>query len=158
MVYNGLNLKFASEMLRNNYEICFAAVKNTTEAYKFIGDELKNNYDICLLAIECGFLNVNKFTCFSRELQNDHGICLAAVKQKGTTLMHMNEDVRNSWEICFFAFEFIGDQLRNNRQFCYYVINRKKKTNSKCQAILRTIGKDLRLERELCLLTVKSYN
>ena len=44
-------LEYASNDLKNNYDIILAAIQNTCESLKFASDDLKNNYNIILNAI-----------------------------------------------------------------------------------------------------------
>ena len=50
---NGLSLKYASDELKNNFEIVKIAVqKNRGLALEYASDELKNNFEIVKLAIQ----------------------------------------------------------------------------------------------------------
>lgn len=49
---DGRRLKFVSDDIRNNYDLCLSAVRNNGLALQFVPGQLRNNRDIVFSAVE----------------------------------------------------------------------------------------------------------
>ena len=94
---SGLILKFASDQLRNDFEIVQLAVQNHGSALEFASDELRSNREIVLAAVQhCGHALL---FCSNSNLLADRAIVLEAVSNWGDALQVASEDLKNDREI-----------------------------------------------------------
>ena len=120
-------LEYASEELRNDREIVLAAVSQYAYALEYASEELRNNREIVLAAVS---QNGRALEYASAELRNDREIVLAAVSQYGYALKYASEELRNNHEIVLaavsqdgYALKYASDELRNDHEFMLAVVS-----------------------------------
>jgi len=114
----GKGLRHASEELKNDREVVWAAVNDIGRALRFASEDPKNGREIVLAAVnqEGGALMFGSF-----ELQTDRKVALAAVNQCGMALGYVSEDLRNDREVYFaavnswgLALQYVSEALRSH--------------------------------------------
>jgi hypothetical protein len=99
---DGLQLQFASERLRDDYNIVLTAVKQNGLALEFASGRLQNNRDIVLAAVKQNGLAL-EFA--SVGLRKNRDIVLEAVKQNGMAIRWASERLRRTSKIIITARE-----------------------------------------------------
>jgi len=92
---NGYSLEYASDRLKNDREIVLEAIKTDFWALKYASDTLKNDKEIVLEAIKNG----NSLQYASNTLKNDKEIVLEAIKNNGYFLEYASDTLKNDREI-----------------------------------------------------------
>jgi len=148
--FNGIKkdspLKYASDNIKNNYQIVFEAVKRDGDSIKFASNELKNNTDILLESIKTGgglssFIKLplilqtrdnlliavkNGFSSLhdlSSEFIRDKQVILEIVKNYGDSLSNVISEFKDSFEIVLAAvnnrgtaLKYASDNLKKNKE------------------------------------------
>lgn len=148
--YNGVKkdspLKYASDNIKNNYQIVFEAVKRDGDSIDFASIELKNDTDILLESIKNGgglssFIKLplilqtrdnlllavkNGFSILHdlpSEFIRDKEIILEIVKNYGDSLFNVISQFKDSFEIVLAAvnnrgsaLKYASDNLKNNKE------------------------------------------
>jgi len=116
---DGMFLDFASDELRNNKEICLAAIKNNKAAFTFFSNELRDDKEFIL---ECAKHNGYILEIMDDNYKDDYDIVMAAVKNDGHTLEFASERLANNKEIVREAIysdndslQFASNELRNDK-------------------------------------------
>jgi len=148
--FNGIKkespLKYASDKIKNNYQIVFEAVKKDGASIKFASIELENDThvllesiktgaglssfiklpsnlqtrDNLLVAVKNGFSNIQ---LLSSEFVEDNQVILEIVKNYGDSLLHVIPKLKDSFDIVLAAvssrgsaLKYATDNLKNNRE------------------------------------------
>ncbi len=108
--------------MKNDGEICLAAVKESGWALEYVGEEMKKDREICLAAVQqIGYA----LEYVGEELTKDREICLSAVKKSGVALEYVCEELKKDREICLAAvrkngeaLKYVGEELTKDREIC----------------------------------------
>jgi CxxC motif-containing protein len=113
-------LEFASDELKNDREVVFAAVINDGSALRYASAELKNDREIVMAALK---EDSYAFVSASEELKNDKEVVLAALKNRGDVMRYISEALKNDREIVIAALkvdasalQYASDELKNDRE------------------------------------------
>jgi CxxC motif-containing protein len=88
-------LHYASNRLKNNYDIVKEAVKNSWFNLRYASEELKNNKEIVTIAVAQDGCALEYA---SNNLKNDKKIVTIAVAQDGCALEYASEELKNNKE------------------------------------------------------------
>jgi len=115
---DSLALQYASDELKNNFDIVKLAVGDNGLALQYAGDELKNNFDIVKAAIEN---NPSALQYASNELKNNFDIVKLSVGNNGLALQYASDELKNNFYIVKLAvgdnglaLQYASNELKNN--------------------------------------------
>ena len=97
---HGDMLQFATDNIKNDYEIVFQAVRLSVHALNYASDDMKNNYEIVFRAVQN---DGNALEYASDDMKNNYVIVLAAVTQNGNALEYASDDMKNNYDIVLAA-------------------------------------------------------
>lgn len=121
---NGLDLQYASDELKNDSELAYAAFQENIHSLEYVGKKLKDNTYFCISILKLHGTALRYFEKFqdhigiasiavsqngrslqyaSPRIKNNKTIVLKAVQQDGTALKYASEDLRDNDEVVFAA-------------------------------------------------------
>ena len=128
---NGLNLRFVSDVFKNNKEICKLAIQNDNNSYIYCSETIKNDPDICLYAIYNHRDNNIPFKHFPDNLRDDREICIEALKVNGYAIMYCSKRLKNDREINKMALntnplslQFCNEDIKQDVSLCLKAIEK----------------------------------
>ena len=98
--YDCYALEYASENLKNNYDIVMVAVTDHGGSLIYASEDLQNNYDIVMAAVT---IYGKSLEYASNNLQNNYDIVMAAVTNCGYALGFASKDLQNNNDIVMAA-------------------------------------------------------
>ncbi len=103
----GTSLRYASNKLRDNYDIVMAAVSRNGWSLKYASEELRDNYNIVMVAVEnCG----TSLEYASDRLQNNYNIAIHAVKNGKCNLCYVGKELQGNYKILNSITDLCKDQ------------------------------------------------
>ena len=105
---NGLNLKYASEELKNNKQVVLAAINQSPWAFKYASEALQQDYNIAFLTVSLDSVLLKDM---SKELKNNRDIVLAAINSV--------DNVKSAYSV-----RFASDELKNDKEIILSAISK----------------------------------
>ena len=90
---DGEALRYASDDLRDDYEVVLAAISKDVVSICYASDELKNNKSIMLIAIKKDGLNLKHA---SKELRSDYEVVEIALKQDRNSFNFASKEIHGN--------------------------------------------------------------
>ena len=115
VIQKGKNLEHASPIFKNDYNIVFAAVTNTGDALEFASEQLRGDYIIVNTAID-NQKDQSKNSALqfaSKELCKDPTIVLNAIKYCGKAILYAAEELQNDGDFILSAVTITGCVIFN---------------------------------------------
>ena len=161
--HNDLTLAKVPETLRDDNEICLAAVLLNGNYFKHASTRLRDDKEVCLAAVtNC----LDKHRCSNRcqafgfasmRLRDDKGVCLTAVKHDGSALANVSARLQDDKEICLAAvlqngqsLEHASTRLQDDKEICLVAVLQNGHS-------LEHASTRLRDDKEVCLAAVTNF-
>ena len=132
MESDGLALQYTSNHMRNNVNICAAAVQQNGLALQYVPQDMRNNVNICAAAVKQNGLALRYAP---NDMRNNPAICLTAVQQNPNAYQYASEMCRNHPKIITNTFrpevdltfspQYVPNQTRDDTGFTKFVIRNK---------------------------------
>ena len=115
------NLKYASERLKDNYDIALTAVKANGISLQFISDRLKDNENIALAAVSN---NYYAFLYVSDKLKDTESFVSTVVKKYNSPLEFASDRLKDDYDFILpfikrneYNLSCVSDRLKDNENF-----------------------------------------
>lgn len=116
------------EMIQNDREIIFTAIKQNSHALQYASTSLKNDREIVMTAIRKDPYGLQYA---SQELRNDKEIAILAIKNGSYAISFLSEELRNDRYLAFIAMkrseqalQFLHKSLRNDKRFAVKAVKK----------------------------------
>jgi len=117
---NGLELKDASERLKDDFQIASAAIYNNIDAWEYVSEILKKNKNFVLNAAK-QIRGVIKYV--GEKMKTDKDVALAAISIDSEAITHVSENLKLDKEIMLCAIskyigaiKYIPDNLKHDKE------------------------------------------